>query len=513
MPAIVSNRSSHSVSATWTRVFGQAMGRPRRAPATAISGSTSCSLVPTGGLADQLGFGNIHVPGVEATDGLPSIFLGFGAYTGGSTFKPLRYLDRNLQVTSSLAGRVGRHDLKGGIDVRRLRARADFSLFPTGSFFFGGPGQSLTADPDFGYFDPDAFYSNGGSDVADLLLGPAHHRDDGPAVHAAGDAQLGRARLCAGCVAGDESPHADVRRALRVPGAIRGSRRPVGQLRSREAEHVARRPRRELVRPGEPRSQQHRAARRLRLAIHRPHGSPRRLGLLLHPRERRPERRAHEELPVRGAGGHLQLALRAGCRSPMSSTPAIPRQTTADVPPGDAISDRRCAERPQSGVLPRRSVVSDGPRPAVQSGAATRAVAQRDRRGRLRRFGRPRYAVRRRQSQRQRQVVGQRREDRSAVRARQERVPFAAGQGHAALLARLSACWPPTRTARVSTTVRRRSTWDATTRRRRTRSISTRNGAPAANDIRHNFVGSFVYELPFCDPRPACCGPRSAGGR
>jgi hypothetical protein len=162
--------ASHSVSATWTRVLGQAWAAEVRASYNHFRFDER-SLVPTGDLAGQLGFGNIHVPVAEATDGLPAIFLGFGGYTGGSSFKPLRYLDRNLQVTSSLGGRVGRHDLKGGIDVRRLRARADFSLFPTGSLFFGGPGESLTADPDFGYFDPDAFYSNGGSDVADLVLG------------------------------------------------------------------------------------------------------------------------------------------------------------------------------------------------------------------------------------------------------------------------------------------------------------------------------------------------------
>jgi hypothetical protein len=162
--------TSHSVSATWTRNFGRASVAETRASFSRFQ-FDQLSIAPTGDVAGRLGFGNITVPGIAATDGLPSIFLGFGGFTGGSSFKPVHYLDRNLQVTSNLTTRVGRHDLKGGVDIRRLRARADFSLFPTGSFFFGGPGQSLTADPSFGYFDPDAFYSNGGSDVADLLLG------------------------------------------------------------------------------------------------------------------------------------------------------------------------------------------------------------------------------------------------------------------------------------------------------------------------------------------------------
>jgi Carboxypeptidase regulatory-like domain/TonB dependent receptor len=128
-------------------------------------------LVYGGSPATDLGLANINLPGFEATEGLPNLFLGFGAYTGGSTFKPLRFLDRNVQVTSSLAGRVGRHDLKAGVDTRRLSARPDFSLFPTGFLYFGGPFASLTSDPNFAFFDKSAFYGSGGSDIADLLLG------------------------------------------------------------------------------------------------------------------------------------------------------------------------------------------------------------------------------------------------------------------------------------------------------------------------------------------------------
>jgi Carboxypeptidase regulatory-like domain/TonB dependent receptor-like, beta-barrel/TonB-dependent Receptor Plug Domain len=162
--------SNHSLSATWTHVFRRGWVAETRAAYNHFR-FNQFSTVPTGGLADQLGFGNVHIPGIEATDGLPVISLGFGGSTGGSTFKPLRVLDRNLQLTTSLTAHVNRHEVKLGADVRRLSTQADFSLFPTGFFYFGGPGQSLTADPSFAYFDPDAFYSNGGSDIADLLLG------------------------------------------------------------------------------------------------------------------------------------------------------------------------------------------------------------------------------------------------------------------------------------------------------------------------------------------------------
>lgn len=161
---------NHSMSATWTHVFRRAWVAETRAAYSHFR-FDQFSIVPTGGLADQLGFGNVHIPGIEATDGLPVVVLGFGGSTGGSTFKPLRVLDRNLQLASSLTAQVDRHEVKLGVDVRRLSTRADFSLFPTGFFFFGGPGQSLTADPSFAYFDPEAFYSNGGSDIADLLVG------------------------------------------------------------------------------------------------------------------------------------------------------------------------------------------------------------------------------------------------------------------------------------------------------------------------------------------------------
>ncbi len=129
------------------------------------------SLLDGRNVADELGIRNVNLPDFRQTSGLPNIFLGFGAQTGGSTFKPLLFLDNNYQLAGSFSGRIGTHDLKMGVEYRRLSSRPDFSLFPTGFQFYGGPSLSLTGDPNFTFFDAGAFYTNGGSDVADLLLG------------------------------------------------------------------------------------------------------------------------------------------------------------------------------------------------------------------------------------------------------------------------------------------------------------------------------------------------------
>jgi hypothetical protein len=129
------------------------------------------SLLDNQNLASEFGMGNINLPGFSQTSGLPDVFLGFGAQTGGSTYKPLHFLDRNYQVSNTLTTRLGAHEVKAGAQYRRLSSAPFFSLFPTGFQFYGGPGLSLTGDPTYGFYDPGAFYYNGGSDIADLLLG------------------------------------------------------------------------------------------------------------------------------------------------------------------------------------------------------------------------------------------------------------------------------------------------------------------------------------------------------
>lgn len=122
----------------------------------------------------QYGMSNIAVPGFAATDAYPYIFLGAGYLTGGSTYKPLYFKDRNWQFADNLTlSGVGKHQFKFGADFRRLKSNPNFSLFPTGFQYYGGPYFSMTSD--WSYTSPldnySALYGTGGSDIADLLLG------------------------------------------------------------------------------------------------------------------------------------------------------------------------------------------------------------------------------------------------------------------------------------------------------------------------------------------------------
>jgi len=128
-------------------------------------------LITDRNVAEKFGVGNINLADFPATQGFPQVQLSSGYVTGGSTFKPLTFLDRNYQFTDTLSGRAGSHDWKAGVDFRFLSTKPSFSLFPAGYFFFAGAFQSLTADPNFAFYDPNAFFGNGGSDIADLLLG------------------------------------------------------------------------------------------------------------------------------------------------------------------------------------------------------------------------------------------------------------------------------------------------------------------------------------------------------
>ncbi len=129
------------------------------------------SLLNNRNLAAQFGLENVNILGFPQTSGFPDIYLGSGYQTGGSTYKPLSFQDRNFSVADSVIGGVGRHQIRTGFDYRRLSCRPRFSLFPTGFQYYGGPYASLTSDPTYTYFDSSAFYGNGGSDLADLLLG------------------------------------------------------------------------------------------------------------------------------------------------------------------------------------------------------------------------------------------------------------------------------------------------------------------------------------------------------
>jgi len=119
----------------------------------------------------KYGYGNVAVPGYTATVGFPDIYLGSGYLTGGSSYKPFFINDNNFEVNDNLTvSQVGRHDLKFGGDFRRLNSHPSFSLFPTTYQYFGSYGYSITNDPNYGTYTGGFFY-DGGTDIADLLLG------------------------------------------------------------------------------------------------------------------------------------------------------------------------------------------------------------------------------------------------------------------------------------------------------------------------------------------------------
>jgi len=102
---------------------------------------------------------------------LPQTQLAFGATTGGSTYKPLVFQDDNFSLADHYSWMTGRHSTKFGYETRRLAAQPNFPLFPTGYHYYYGAYSSLTSDPNYAYFDANAYYGNGGNEIADLLLG------------------------------------------------------------------------------------------------------------------------------------------------------------------------------------------------------------------------------------------------------------------------------------------------------------------------------------------------------
>lgn len=124
-----------------------------------------------GNLASQFGIGNVNLAGFPASAGLPQIYLGFGALTGGSTYKPLTFEDNNFSLADNYSWDHDDHIFKFGYEFRHLISNPNFSLFPTGFQYYYGAYASLTSDPTYSYFDQKAYYGNGGNEIADLLLG------------------------------------------------------------------------------------------------------------------------------------------------------------------------------------------------------------------------------------------------------------------------------------------------------------------------------------------------------
>ncbi len=149
------------------------------------------SLLDGSNLATQFGIQNANIPGFPQTYGFPQIQFETGATTGGSTYKPLDFRDHNFQFVDQLSWLHGSHNFKVGYEFRRLNSTPDFSLFPVPYEYFGGAYAAFTSDPTYcgytyspcntpnGFYDPNAYYATGGSEIADLLLGLPYVVDQG----------------------------------------------------------------------------------------------------------------------------------------------------------------------------------------------------------------------------------------------------------------------------------------------------------------------------------------------
>jgi hypothetical protein len=123
--------------------------------------------------ATQFGLGNINLSAFPASEGFPYFYLGTGYVTGGSSYKPLTFLDRNYQLVDTVSISRDRHQFKFGGEFRSLSSRPGFSLFPTSYQYYAGAYSyaNFTGDPTYSFYDPSAAFPIGGSDLADLLLG------------------------------------------------------------------------------------------------------------------------------------------------------------------------------------------------------------------------------------------------------------------------------------------------------------------------------------------------------
>jgi len=144
-----------------------------------LSTDSSNNLLAGSTLATQWGLKNVVVPGFPSTNNIPQVELTYGDAVGGSTYKPLKFRDENLSLVDALTWTRGRHNVKFGYEYRHLHSHPNFSLFPTPYEYFYGPGEDLTADPTYSYYDPSAEYYNGGNELADLLLGLPYVTDQG----------------------------------------------------------------------------------------------------------------------------------------------------------------------------------------------------------------------------------------------------------------------------------------------------------------------------------------------
>ena len=161
---------NHAIAVTYDHTFTPALLNEARATYF-ISPVNEASLLDGTNLATQYGIKNANIPGFTATYGFPQIQMGSGATTGGSTYKPLKARENVLGLIDSLTWVHDRHNFKLGYEYRNLKSISTYSLFPVPYEYFAGPGSNFTSDPYYGFYDANAYYYNGGAEIADLLLG------------------------------------------------------------------------------------------------------------------------------------------------------------------------------------------------------------------------------------------------------------------------------------------------------------------------------------------------------
>ncbi len=181
---------NESMVLSWVRTFSSRLLHELRA-SYLVTPLVERSLLDGTRLADKLGIANANLDGFPDTWGFPQIQFETGATTGGSTWKPLTFRDRNLQIADAVTWMPGHHAFKFGYEYRRLNSHPDFSLFPVPYEYIGGSYAALTSDPTYcsytyepcsnayGFYDPSAYYGTGGSEIADLLLGLPYVVDQG----------------------------------------------------------------------------------------------------------------------------------------------------------------------------------------------------------------------------------------------------------------------------------------------------------------------------------------------
>lgn len=169
---------NQSIGLTWSHTFTPSLLNDLRG-SYLITPLVQHSLVDGTQLASKLGIQNANIPSFPDTFGFPQIQFETGAITGGSTYKPLSFRDQNTQIADALTWIHGRHSFKFGYEYRYLNSHPDFSLFPVPYEYVGGSYAAMTSDPNYTYFNADAYYGNGGSEIADLLLGLPYVIDQG----------------------------------------------------------------------------------------------------------------------------------------------------------------------------------------------------------------------------------------------------------------------------------------------------------------------------------------------